>query len=179
MKNKVTAFLTLATITCALNLTAQDAAPLPAEKRVAFRTTGGYYITAENGGGASVHTDRTELGPWETFAMVAVSPGVFAFRTETGHYLSDMAAETQRGGKQTRTALAASRKNINAATQFKLMIVNAEGPVVALVTTAGKYVTAENNGGIKARGTRAMSTDRTEIGAWETFQLIDVDRQSK
>ena len=36
------------------------------KKAVAIRITGGYYLTAENGGGSSVHTDRTDLGLWET-----------------------------------------------------------------------------------------------------------------
>ena len=47
------------------------------------------YLTAENGGGSVVNTDRKELGPWETFTLVQTAPGVFAFRTEDGHFLSD------------------------------------------------------------------------------------------
>ncbi len=154
---------------------AQDAAQLPPEKKVALKTTAGYYITAENGGGLSVNTDRTELGPWETFVMVPVSPGVFAFRTEKGTYLCDLAGE-MRGGRQGRSSLAASKRQMDGSTQFKLMILNPDGPVVALVTSGGKYVTAENNGGVKARGARAMSTDRTEIGAWEQLVLVDVEK---
>lgn len=166
----------------ALSLGAQNTAPPPAEKKVALRTSTGYYITAENGGGFAVYTDRTELGPWETFTMVPVSPGVFAFRTENGNYLSDMASREQRGGggggRQPRTALAASRKSIDASTQFRILLVNLDGNFVTLMTSAGRYLTAENNGGIKARGERAVSTDRTEIGPWEQLQLVDLDRDN-
>jgi hypothetical protein len=80
----VASLLACVTAMCA---TAQDAAPLPPERKVALRTTAGYYLTAENGGGSSVQTDRMELGPWETFTMVPVGPGVFAFRSENGSYL--------------------------------------------------------------------------------------------
>jgi hypothetical protein len=168
---------------CALNISAQNTAPPPAEKRVALRTATGYYITAENGGGFAVHTDRAELGPWETFTMVPVSPGVFAFRTENGNYLSDMAAREQRRGggraeRQPRTALAASGKAIDASTQFRILLINPDGNIVTLMTSAGRYLTAENNGGIKARGERAVSTDRTEIGPWEQLQLVDLDRDN-
>jgi hypothetical protein len=76
----VTSMLFCVTAACAL---AQDAAPLPPERNVALRTTAGYYVTAENGGGSSVQTDRMELGPWETFTLVPVGPGIFAFRPTT------------------------------------------------------------------------------------------------
>lgn len=157
---------------------AQDALQLPAERRVALKTSAGYYVTAENGGGLAVNTDRTELGPWETFTMIAVSPGVYSFRTEKGTYLSDMGAES-RGGRMARASLGASRKQMDASTHFKVVLLNLDGPMVALVTASGKYVTAENNGGVKARGARAMSTDRTEIGAWEQLQLVDVEKLPK
>ena len=161
-----------------MNVAAQDPLPLPAERRVALKTSAGFYVTAENGGGLAVNTDRTELGPWETFTMIAVSPGVFSFRTEKGTYLCDLGAEA-RGGRMGRTSLAASRKQMDASTHFKVVLLNLDGPMVALVTAGGKYVTAENNGGVKARGARAMATDRTAIGAWEQLQLVDVDKLQK
>ena len=71
-------------LAAAATLVAQEAPLLPGERKVALRTTAGYFVTAENRGGSSVHTDRTELGPWETFVMVPVGPGVFAFRADNG-----------------------------------------------------------------------------------------------
>lgn len=153
---------------------AQEVTKTPG-RTYALRTSAGYYLTAENGGGTTVNTDRTELGSWETFALVSVGPGVFAFRTETGHYLGEISNE--RRIRQGRGGLAASKKEMDSSTQFRILIVNPEGPVVALMTAAGKYVTAENNGGMKARSARAMATDRTEIGEWEQFVLIDVEKQ--
>jgi hypothetical protein len=164
-----------------------------AERTYAFRTMNGYYLTAENGGGSVVNTDRRELGPWETFTLVQTGPGVFAFRSETGHYLSDSVLNIRRGGNfgrptrgqpsgvdmpqvTARGGLVANQTTPDASAQFKIMIINPEGPVVALVTSAGKYVTAENSGGMKARNARAMATDRTEIGDWEMFTMIDVEK---
>ncbi len=156
---------------------AQDPAPPApkiAERAYAFRTSSGYYLTAENGGGASVNTDRTELGPWESFVIVQTAPGVFAFRTETGHYLTDMMGD--RRSRQNRGGLSATKREADQNTQFKLIVVNPEGPVVALMTAGGRYVTAESSGGQKARGLRAMSSDRNEIGEWEQFTLVDVEK---
>ena len=149
-------------------------------KRVALRTSTGYYITAENGGGSSVHTDRQVLGPWETFVMVSIAPGIFAFRADNGSYLSDLTGTgtaSPRQGRDARTMLSATKRQIDASTQFKLMVINPDNWTVAIVTTGGKYLTAENNGGVKARGTRAIAADRTEIGDWEQLQLVDVGKQ--
>lgn len=171
------------------SLFAQEAAPpaaKAAEKLYAFRTSSGFYLTAENGGGSVVNTDRKELGPWETFTMVQTAPGVFAFRTEDGHFLSDSVFErARRGGRpqqqqqqmaSARGGLVATQTTSDGSAQFKLMVVNPEGPIVVLVTSAGKYVTAENSGGMKARSSRAMATDRAEIGDWELFTLVDVEK---
>lgn len=147
----------------------------PSGRNYAFRTSAGFYLTAENGGGTTVNTDRKELGPWESFTLVNVSPGVFAFRSETGHYLGEITNE--RRIRQGRGGLAASKKDMDSSTHFRILIVNPDGPVVALMTAAGKYVTAENNGGMKARSARAMATDRTEIGEWEQFTLVDVEKE--
>jgi hypothetical protein len=165
------------------------------ERTYAFRTMSGFYLTAENGGGSVVNTDRKELGPWETFTLVQTAPGVFAFRTEAGQYLSDSVLPNRRGGGlygrpnrgqatggadmpqvTPRGGLVANQTTPDGTAQFKIMIINPEGPVVALVTSAGKYVTAENSGGMKARNARAMATDRTEIGEWELFTMIDVEK---
>lgn len=178
-------FLLLACFAGSHQAVAQDARP--AERKYALRTLSGYYLTAENGGGSVVNTDRKELGPWEMFTLVPVSPGVFAFRTETGHYLSDSVLKMRRGGgnrqrqqqeqQSARGGLIANQNTgPDASSQFKLLIVNPEGPVVALVTSAGKYVTAENGGGMKARSSRAMASDRSEIGDWELFVLVDVQK---
>jgi hypothetical protein len=181
-------------MTSAAALVAQDAPTAKAAERTyAFRTMSGFYLTAENGGGSVVNTDRKELGPWETFTLVQTAPGVFAFRTEDGHFLSDsvfvrrgaMAGRPNRGNQQApadmpqvtaRGGLVATQTTSDGNAQFKIMIVNPEGPVVALVTSAGKYVTAENSGGMKARSSRAMATDRTELGEWELFTMIDVEK---
>jgi hypothetical protein len=186
---------TLLLLTTSLIVSAQEPpAAKAAERAYAFRTMSGFYLTAENGGGSVVNTDRRELGPWETFTLVQTAPGVFALRTEDGHFLSDSVLNNRRGGglygrpnrgnqqpadmpqATPRGGLVATQTTPDGTAQFKIMMVNPEGPVVALVTTAGKYVTAENSGGMKARNARAMATDRGEIGEWELFTMIDVEK---
>ncbi len=159
------------------------AAPLPAEPRertYAFRTTSGYYLTAENGGGANINTDRKEIGPWEKFRLVPTgTPGVFALKADNGSFVVETLASADRRNRANSPAkvgLSVTQTDQNASTGFKLVIVNPEGPVVALVTPSGKYVTAEGGGGVKARGARAISTDRTDIGDWEQFVLVDIEK---
>ena len=180
-------------MTAFASLAQEPAAAKVAERTYAFRTMSGFYLTAENGGGSVVNTDRKELGPWELFVLVQTAPGVFAFRTEDGHFLSDAVLTNRRSaygrpnrGNQpaptdmpqvtARGGLIATQTTSEGTAQFKIMVVNPEGPVVVLVTTAGKYVTAENSGGMKARNSRAMATDRGEIGEWELFTMIDVEK---
>ncbi len=183
MKTTLTRLLLILSVGSSM-VSGQEMAQRAAERTYAFRTSMGYYLTAENGGGTVVNTDRKELGSWETFTLVQTAPGVFAFRTEDGHFLSDSVYQVgrrggrpqQQVGQSARGGLVATQTTSDGAAQFKLMIVNPEGPVVALVTSAGKYVTAENSGGMKARSSRAMATDRTEIGEWELFTLVDVEK---
>lgn len=151
------------------------AAESPA-KHVALRTTDGFYLTAEEGGGSSVHTDRKELGPWETFVMESTGPGLFSFKAEKGTFLSDLASNERRAAREPRTMMTAMKRRADAASQFRIVLIDPDKMLVALMTSAGKYVTAENNGGVKARGSKAIATDRTEIGPWETFELIDLDK---
>lgn len=51
---------------------------------VALKTSDGYYVTAENGGGESVRTNETAVGPWEQFIEVE---GTF-ITWDGQHYLS-------------------------------------------------------------------------------------------
>lgn len=152
----------------------EQLAPKQSGKTYALRTMSGFYLTAENGGGGAINTDRTELGPWETFTLEQKSPGVFALRCVNGQYLSDMMGNSR--NRQNKGGLLATKAEADASGQFKLVIVNPEGPVVALMMSGGRYVTAENGGGVKARSARAISSDRVEIGDWEQFTLVPVNR---
>lgn len=160
----------------ACSVFAQDAVTKFAEKQYAIKTLTGFYLTAENGGGGTVNSDRTQRGSWETFTMSQVSPGVFTFKTEKGTFLANATGGRQamRGGGG--GGLSANRRQADQAAQFKLILVNPEGTIVAIQTSAGTYVTAENSGGMKgARGPRSVNTNRTEIGEWELFQLEPVN----
>lgn len=156
---------------------AQDPVTKFAERSYAIKTLTGYYLTAENGGGGTVNSDRTQRGAWETFVMSQVSPGVFTFKSEKGTYLANAGVggggNRQGGG---RSGLSANRRQPDPSAQFKLILVNPEGTLVAIQTSAGTYVTAENSGGMKgARGPRSVNTNRTEIGEWELFYLEPVN----
>ena len=152
----------------------------PVARSYAFRTLSGFYLTAENGGGANINTDRREMGPWEKFVLVPKGPGIFAIKADNGAYISEtLAANSERRNRPnvaSKTTLSVMQAEVNSSTGFKLVLVNPEGPVVAILTPAGKYVTAENGGGLKARGGRPISTDRTEIGEWEQFVLVDAGK---
>ena len=63
---------------------------------IAIQTYTGHYLSAVNGGGMGnpgrrdhpVNTDRPAIGPWEKFMLVPLDGGWYAFKTDTGHYLT-------------------------------------------------------------------------------------------
>jgi hypothetical protein len=57
-----------------------------------IQTANGHYLTAEYGGGVIIDdvisSDRTAVGPWEKFKMVAKVDDWFAIQTISGRFLS-------------------------------------------------------------------------------------------
>lgn len=137
----------------------------PSVRRVAFRTSGGFYLTAENAGGQAapnaIHTNRTAMGPWEIFTMRSIGNGnAVSLQTADGHYLT---AEGGGGNGSVST----NRTTVGPWETFTLR--SLPGGLVALQTANGDVVTAEGNGG--GSGPAAVAVNRTAIGPWESFTL--------
>ncbi|HEX4337321.1 MAG TPA: trypsin-like serine protease [Polyangiaceae bacterium] len=63
---------------------------------VGLQSEGGYFASAINGGGANVVSDRTLLGPWETFALVGTGTNTVNLFTTSGQQF--VSAEGGGGG---------------------------------------------------------------------------------
>lgn len=61
--------------------------PQPLKRKYLLRTSNGFLVTAEGGGGRSapdaMATNRRVTGPWEAFALIPLGNDSYAFRTET------------------------------------------------------------------------------------------------
>jgi hypothetical protein len=53
-----------------------------------FKTSGGFYLTAESGGGREVVATRTEAGPWEQWTVHTYDDGRVSLQSHDGHYLT-------------------------------------------------------------------------------------------
>lgn len=121
-----------------------------------FKTLDGYYFCAEDGGGSTLTADRTEIGPWEKFQIVNLSNGYVAVKSYEGYYL---------GASDDEKSLHVESTEIGKRQKFKL--IELENKKIALKTYYDKYVCAEDGGG----GT--VVADRTDVGKWESFELIE------
>ena len=55
--------------------------------RVALRTSDGFFLSAEQGGGSRLVANRQFIGAWEIFKVVHRGGDRFAFETANGHYV--------------------------------------------------------------------------------------------
>ena len=67
--------------------------------KYAIRTSTGFLLTAENGGGArspdAVHTNRRVVGGWEIFTIAPAGGGQVTLRTASGTFLTAEGGGTQ------------------------------------------------------------------------------------
>ncbi len=127
-----------------------------------FKTLGGYYFCAEEGGGNELTADRTEIGPWEKFEIINLKRGYVAVKSSEGYYLSADDDEESMHVEDT---------EIGNRQKFKL--IELDNKKVALKTYYDKYVCAENGGGGE------VVADRTSVGEWESFELIKTKEVNK
>ena len=120
-----------------------------------FKTLEGYYFCAEDGGGSILTADRTEIGPWEKFQIVNLKKGYVAIKSSEGYYLSASDDDESLHFEDT---------EIEEEQKFKL--IELDNKKVALKTYYDKYVCAVDGGGGK------VVADRTNVGEWESFELI-------
>ena len=150
----------------------------------AIRTTTGFYITAVNGGGLGgpnnassiIHTDATAIGPWETFTFDAFkpAPSPVAIRTSSGRLLTVVNNGGLGGPNDASSIIHTDAKAVGPWEKFTLKMLDASKMTYALQTMSGNYLTAVNGGGLGGPNDASspIHTDSTNVGAWESLQLI-------
>lgn len=120
--------------------------PTPAPVRVAIETENGTYLRAVDGGGRgddAIRTDADNIGDEESFNLINLGNGEFAFQTHKGFFLSAMDA----GGKECnaiRTDLVSNQADIGNWERFNLDFLDEDE--VTIQTLDGYYLTAVEGG---------------------------------
>ncbi len=105
------------------------------------------------------------LGTLST-AFTSAYPGEFAFRTQTGYYLTAVNG----GGRTGDPTVITGATSAGAWEKFKIGIATPPSPYDKLFQTAtGNYLTAVNGGGMTAN---VLHTDATQPKDWERFRII-------
>jgi len=141
--------------------------------RIALRTSGGYYVTADGAGGGLVHVGAPQILAWEEFSIIDRNGGSLLsgdsvnLLTQDGHYVM---AWDNGGG-----AVEATSEHDEAWERFTILKQNGTGTInpgdsIALRTGSGHYFVAEGGGG----GGNLLNANRTAIGPWEVFVLQSI-----
>lgn len=151
--------------------------------KYAIHVPSGQFLTAVNGGGMvggrsdlPLHTDATQIGPWEKFKFVNLGGDSFAIQTVNGHYLTAVNA----GGMGESANQLPLHTDATQPGPSETFTINAANGSYTIQTANGHYVTAVNGGGV---GTPAdnlpLHTDATQIGPWEKFALVDISARRR
>jgi beta-glucosidase len=139
-----------------IRLTGQVGAP-SANHVISLRAhANSQYVTADNAGAAPLIANRGAIGPWEQFDEVDQGGGAVALRSHANNQY------VTAGG----SPLIANATSAGAAQTFNL-VHNSDGSVSLRAHANNDYVTAENG------GAAALIANRTVIGPWEEFDLIN------
>jgi hypothetical protein len=114
------------------------------------------YVTAENAGAAALIANRTAIGPWEQFDQVTAANGTIALRSHADNLYVTAGA----------SPLIADSSTVGTAQTFTLLH-NSDGSISLRAAANNDYVTAEN------AGASSLIANRTAIGPWEEFDLIN------
>jgi hypothetical protein len=117
----------------------------------------GLYVTADNAGASPLIANRTAVGGWEQFDLIAVGSNVALRAHANGLYVSADNAGA--------SALIANRTAVGGWETFTL-VHNADGSTSLRALANNLYVTADN------AGASALIANRTAIGGWESFDVI-------
>jgi len=128
-------------------------------EKVAIKTINGKYLSADNGGGSRLTATSDKIGELETFQIIDLGKGYVAIKSNNGKYVS-----ATKDGKD----IYVDSEEINKREIFQF--IKLDNNKVAFKTYIKTYICAENGGGGKVVG------DRDEIGVWETFELINVEK---
>jgi len=122
----------------------------------ALRSSLGYYLCAESGGGREVVADRIEIGPWEQWTVTHNDDGTVSLQSFDGHYLTaeidgTVAARATSSGEWERYVIEVR-----------------DDAIVAFKTHHGTYLQAPEGGGPKIRVVQ-VDGDPPRPGEWEFF----------
>ncbi|MCP3136670.1 M12 family metallopeptidase [Pyxidicoccus xibeiensis] len=144
-------------------------------RTISLRSSGGYYVVAELGGGAMVDVNRTAVGAWERFRLVdrngfeLQTGDLVHLQTSNGNYV--MAVN---GGGSAMTATPTAPGDYETFRIWKMagtgLLTIGTGDTVALATldlANTRYVVAENGGGGRLNAT----TTSLNLGPWNNFVI--------
>lgn len=118
-----------------------------------LKTSGGYFLCAERGGGTYVACDRIEAGPWETWIVRTNDDGTVSLQSDNGFYV---AAEPDGTVNVNRAAVGEWEK-------FEIEV--RDDAIVSFKTAHGSFLQAPQGGGANTR----LVHVQTVPGEWEFF----------
>jgi hypothetical protein len=121
-----------------------------------LRSSLGYYLCAEGGGGREVMADRTEAGPWEQWTVSHNDDGTVSLQAQDGHYLT---AEID--------GTVACRADVSGEWE-RYEIEVRDDAIVCFKSHHGTYLQAPEGGGPKIRLVQ-VDDDPPRPGEWEFF----------
>lgn len=130
-----------------------------ARPRIGIRTDNKSWFRAVNGGGSGLNADRTTMSVHETF-FVRDRGSYVNLLTWHGYYVG-----APNGGG---SGLDANYTSDRTETRFILEALS-DGRFAIITWSSERYVVAESGGG------GAVNANRTQVGAWERFDIVDLD----
>jgi len=136
-----------------------SAAPVQQTRVVSLRSgINGRYVTAEQRGAAALIANRTVIGTWEQFDVIAVGTSQVAFRAHANNRF----VCADRAGA---APLIANRDAVGPWETFTI-VPQPDGAVALRAAANGRYVTAEH------AGVLPLIANRAAVGPWEKFTII-------
>ena len=120
-----------------------------------LKSSAGFFVCAESGGGGVVVADRPDAGPWETWTVETWDDGRVSLKAHNGQYLA-----VEPDG----TVIA----NRDASGEYERFTFEVRDVGVAFKTFHGTYLQAPNGGGPGSQ-LRAVGDDPNLPGEWEFF----------
>jgi hypothetical protein len=124
-----------------------------------------------NDASSIIHTDATEIGPWEKFTLVPLDTTNkrFALKTMTGNYLTAVNGGGLGGPNDASSIIHTDATEVGP--WESLVLIEQPDGTYAIRTTSGYYLTAVNGGGLGGPNDASsiIHTDATQVGPWETF----------
>jgi hypothetical protein len=127
--------------------------------KIALKTSDGYFLCADGGGGGNILADRESVGGWEIFYVIPVGDHKIALKTEKGKYVS-IADNIE--------SINAKKDTIGPTEIFEIF--DLDDNKIALKGANGKYITAIEG------GEHEVAANRDKILKWEVFEMLKLRR---